>query len=593
MAKNKKSSNNNSNNFSKFMKYKVNSFDIDLEEIELFEETKTSIKVVYYDNNTNDFKMLNIKEFFVLYSKHNKDFKDFLYKNYPEEKISDKIKSFILDFKTNKPIYKFIRYSLDLAANKPYIKTKDNTIILTYNSLSIPQNLEELQKALNIVNISNLDLKEYKYYIKTFIKEHFEELNDLLQFITIFLFYTDKKSSFLNLISPSNFGKTDFFARLLTERLNIATETEHKILEYTPSPLSYNDFLRKGTFLIDEFKIFRGEFKTMTDRLILNPKGEKQLEVELFSKIFFSKEKSKSFKGVVDSQIINRVLIIDKTITKRTIPQFLQKHIEIDAEKLKDYLTIYYWRYFNKYINYYKKLDFEIRQKILEEKLNTLKEKYKIKGVKTTEEYIIETFYTHLFNIIEKMREFKTNEITLNIENDTYDFKLENNNIIYISRFETFLKNILKAENEDYFNNVKHTIGNEGIIDIVNIKPVRINGKLVKTAVVKFDLDKLKEIAKEFDVEFIDMKEQKIIELQAKLQNLQQTLLQKEKLLDEITNKYNELEKKYNELKKEKEAGETSFNNNYNNNNIKTYTQWQAEQRTKYDNLPDDDEFPF
>ena len=39
MAENKKSSNNNSNNFSKFMKYKVNSFDIDLDEIELFEET--------------------------------------------------------------------------------------------------------------------------------------------------------------------------------------------------------------------------------------------------------------------------------------------------------------------------------------------------------------------------------------------------------------------------------------------------------------------------------------------------------------------------------------------------------------------------
>ena len=592
MAENKKSSNNNSNNFSKFIKYKVNSFNVDLDEIELFEETKTSIKVVYYDNNTNDFKMLNIKEFFVLYSKHNKDFKDFLNTNYYEEKMDKKISAFILDFKTNKPIYKFIRYSLDLTADNPYIKTKDNTIILTYNSLAMPQNLKELQKVLNIVNVANIDLKEYKHYIKTFTKEHFEELNDLLQFITIFLFYTDKKSSFLNLISPSNFGKTDFFIRLLTKRLNIAVETEHKILEYTPSPLSYNDFLRKGTFLIDEFKVFRQEFKTMTDQLTLNPKGEKQIEVELFSKLFFSKEKSKSFKGVVDSQIINRVLLIDKSKTKRTIPQFLQKHPEIDAEKLKDYLTIYYWRYFNKYINYYRKLNFKTRQKILEEKLNTLKEKYRIKNVKTTEEYITETFYTHLFNVIEKMKEFKTNEITLTIENDTHDFKLENNNIIYISKFETFLKNILKAENEDYYNNVKHTIGNEGIIDIINTKPIRINGKLVKTAVIKFDLNKLKEIAEELGTEFIDLKEQKLLELQAKLQNLQQTLLQKEKLLDEITNKYNELEKKYNELKKEKEAGETSLNNNYNNNNIKSYQEWQEEQRSKYDNLPDDD-FPF
>jgi hypothetical protein len=348
MAENKKPSNNNSNNFSQYTKYQVKSFDISLDEIALYEETKTNIKVIYYDNNINDFKMLNIKEFFVLYSKHNKDFKDFINSNYYEEKWKDKLQAFILDFKTNKPIYKFIKYSLDLTADKPYIKTKDNTIILTYNSLSMPQNLEELQKVLNIIDIKNLDLKEYKYYIRTFIKNHFEELNDLLQFITIFLFYTDKKSSFLNLISPSNFGKTDFFIRLLTKRLNIAVETEHKILEYTPSPLSYNDFLRKGTFLIDEFKVFRQEFKTMTDQLTLNPKGEKQIEVELFSKLFFSKEKSKSFKGVVDSQIINRVLLIDKSRTKRTIPQFLQKHSEIDAEKLKDYLTIYYWRYFNK-----------------------------------------------------------------------------------------------------------------------------------------------------------------------------------------------------------------------------------------------------
>jgi len=553
------------NNYNKFDEFIIKEFNVDLDEVALYEATKTQIEVVYYDEEKNDFNKLNIKEFFILYSKHNKEFQDIL-KGYTEEKMSDKIKSFILDFKVIKGVNKFIKYSLDLTADKPYIKTKDNTIILTYNSLSMPQNLKELQEELNIINVNNIDVKEYKHYISPFIREYFEELNDLLQFITIFLFYTDKKSSFLNLISPSNFGKTDFLIRLLTKRLNIAVETEHKILEYTPSPLSYNDFLRKGTFLIDEFKVFRHEFKIMTDQFKLNPKGEKQVEVELFSKLFFSKEKSKSFKGVIDTQIINRVFIIDKTKTNRTIPKFLEKHPEIDAEKLKDYLTIYYWRYFNKYINYYRRLDFEARQKILKNKLDVLKEKYKIRGGKTTEEYIKEVFYTYLLNVIEKMKEFQTNEINLDILSNNHKFKLVSDDVIYISKFETFLKNILRTENEDYYNNVKHTVGNDGIIDILEYKTARIQSESVKIAVVKFDVNKLKEIASENGEEFIDTKEQKIIELQTLLKQKDDKIAKLEEQLERLSIQLENYENENESEEKENESFESYQNNDKNAN---------------------------
>ena len=595
MKEKKQNPNNNYNKFSKYSRYVVNEFDVNLDNVELYEETRTIIKVVYFDKELNDFKMLHMKDFFVLLSKNNEECRNFLFNTYTkEEKLKDKLAAYILDFKSRKSTYKYIKYDLDLSAEEPCIKIQDNTIVLTYNTLAGPSNYEELQKVLNVIKLKDIDKKEYEYYINTFIKEHFEELNDLLQFIVLFLFYTDKKSSFMNIISPSDFGKTDFFIDLIVKRLQYGMKTKHEILEYTPSPLSYKDFIRKGTLFIDEFKVFRQEFKTMTNELLLNPKGEKQVEVGLFSKLFFSKEKSKSFTGVVDSQIINRVLLIDKSKTNRTIPEFLKK-TGLDGDKLKDYLTIYYYEYFNKYINEYKKLDYEERQKLLKKELDKLKEKYKIKNIETTEEYIKRVFYTYIANILNMMQQAGENELIYYMNNDEFRFKKEGN-YIYISKFETFLKNILINENEDYYNNVKFSLGNDNILEVKERKKTRIKGVVKDVAVIKIDENYLKEV----DVNFIDEKEKIINELQLRIQEQQEQQEQIEQLKLELEGKNNFIEHLKNEIeriKKEKEIGGSFSNNNtnelYQNNNNN-----QEKTNTNTNNTNDlftdiDEEIPF
>ena len=238
--------------------------------------------------------------------------------------------------------------------------------------------------------------------------------------------------------------------------------------------------------ILDEFNNFSSEMKKLSHEFQFAPKFGMKEEVELYLKLLLSAEKSPSFSGGVDDQIVNRVMVMDipdEKSEKLDERKIYKKH---GNAKYMSALVRYTFLTLQKHLKNYLEMDkFEAHKKA-DIAVKTALSKYKMSGVSnlndetkdTINEAIEEIINSSEMDINPKFREIKKNIIEINT--GIYSGK------IFIKQpkrtFEIILKN---SVSESDFKKMKWKLSDIGsITDIVSAKPTYLNGKTHKGLVV-------------------------------------------------------------------------------------------------------------
>lgn len=209
--------------------------------------------------------------------------------------------------------------------DKVVFKKFDRTLELTTNELI----LREIQLEFGTTDES------YETIIADY-KEHFKDLDKFLQWVVACRFTENRRSSYLHFWVEAGFGKS--FLAACFKKIGILTECRYEDFK-SPSSLSPFELRNSWIILIDEFSIFKKEFKNLTNEMILDAKNQLRTIAGVYAKVFLSAEQSPSFEDGVDKQITDRV----QQIRPETIP--LEKR-----EKYINYGNALYLQCVSKYI---------------------------------------------------------------------------------------------------------------------------------------------------------------------------------------------------------------------------------------------------
>ena len=210
--------------------------------------------------------------------------------------------------------FKLLRYKTDLfAENQKVLRDyATETITVVSNKLHI--------KELSPLNVT----REQEQEIIADYKNHFPQFDILLKLIVDMRFAKNRKASFLHLRVKSNWGKS--FLSGILKNLEIGFEIDyHNLMNTGASSISPIQVRNSFVLLLDEFNNFSQEMKKLSQEFTFAPKFGQSETIELYLKILMSAEKSPSFVGGVDEQILNRVMVFDiadkeaKTLTSREI----------------------------------------------------------------------------------------------------------------------------------------------------------------------------------------------------------------------------------------------------------------------------------
>jgi len=165
----------------------------------------------------------------------------------------------------------------------------------------------------NNIHIKKPDIEvadsEYREVVEDY-KQHFPYFDDLLKLIVDMRFAKNRKSSFLHLRVRSNWGKS--FLSAMLQNLQIGIEVDyHNLMNKSTNDISPIQVRNTFVMMLDEFNTFSAEMKKLSHNFKFAPKFGMSETVPLYLKILFSAEKSPSFSGEVDEQIINRVMVMD------------------------------------------------------------------------------------------------------------------------------------------------------------------------------------------------------------------------------------------------------------------------------------------
>ena len=223
-------------------------------------------------------------------------------KTYDEEKAryrwNIKIKE-VYDTITSLNQFQLLRYTSDLfSLNQEVIKD------------DVKSEITVIGNKLNIKVVeTNIKENEYKEIVSDY-KKHFKYFDDLLSLIVDMRFAKDRKASFLHLRVKSDWGKS--FLSGLLKNINIAFEVDyHNLMNKGANDIAPIQVRNSFVLIIDEFNNFSSEMKKLSHSFSFAPKFGMREDVELFLKILLSAEKSPSFSGGVDDQIVNRVMVME------------------------------------------------------------------------------------------------------------------------------------------------------------------------------------------------------------------------------------------------------------------------------------------
>jgi len=537
----------------------------------LYTEDNKNYLIFLKDGKVEKINLYNL----LLKTSKNKSFKKILME-YDYKNFNELYADLIVYFENKELVVKNIVYKYDFKQKEEYkIKFFNETLFIQKNNIEF----------LFDDNIK-IDKNKLHYYLESYLKV-FPYFIEFLNFITYNLFDAGRKRSYVYINAPSDWGK-NFLLDLFSD-LEIGIRTQINKLEKIPSPLSPEQFKNKILLMIDEFTIFKKELKELTNKFILEPKNKKQVEVQLFTKLFVSAEFSESFDDAVDEQIKNRIVIynFDNTLKVEDL-----KKENINLDELHLYLKYFIKEYLKR------RIDFIKRNKNYNviEKIDKIFNRRKIKS-ENIELKMLE-YFLNLVSLYENNEEKYINIHTINDLFYNKNYKIiydKENEKVYITAFPKFLKYYL-SEILDESNFKKYTwkFKKRILSKIFEFYEVQTTINGINNNFYVLDLKYLRkkyEIIKrnEKDINQISNIKNKILENE--IIELKQKLTQKEKLLNEIINKYNKLEKENERLKRKLEELGNSSNTSDNSYN-KNYNTIEEKPQLYVEPL-DDDEFPF
>ncbi len=424
-------------------------------------------------------------------------FEDVEIKTYDEEKnryvwnikIAD-----IYETLTVRNNYNLLCYESDLFLSEQAI-SKDNltrTITVTTNKLHIKE-----------IKTPNIPKDEYLEIVQDY-KKHFKYFDELLKLIIDMRLAKDRKASFLHLRVKSNWGKS--FLSGLLQNLQIGFEIDyHNLMNKGANDIAPIQVRNSFVMILDEFNNFSSEMKKLSHDFKFAPKFGMTEKVELYLKILMSAEKSPSFSGGVDDQIVNRVMVMDIgdneaiELTKREI------YKKYGNAKYMSALERYAYLMLTKYLSEYLAMDkFEAHKKA-DIAVNEALNKYRMQNVTNlndeTKSVINETIADILnsddMTLNPRFRSIRKNIIEI-------DSGVHRGNI-FIKQPKRTLEIIIKESvSESEYKKMKWKLSN--ISDIVNIlsdnrgKTISIGNKKMKGIVITIEEPKTaKEIVKDLE----------------------------------------------------------------------------------------------
>ena len=391
----------------------------------------------------------------------------------------------IYDTLTTINTYSLLRYESDLFAPKQTVikNHQTSTITVITNTLHIkePQQEERTKEEdVEYVEITN----DYK--------RHFPHFDDLLKLIIDMRFAKDRKASFVHLRVKSNWGKS--FLSGLLKNIEIGFEIDyHNLMNKGASDIAPIQVRNSFVMILDEFNNFSAEMKKLSHSFAFAPKFGMREEVELYLKILMSAEKSPSFAGGVDSQIVNRVMVMDvedSDAVKLTDREIYRKH---GNAKYMRALEVYAYLQISEHLfNYLEREKFEAHREA-DVSVGLALEKFKMKDVENlndTTKSVINSMIEEILDSSDielnpKFREIKANIIM--IDRGKYKGK------VFIKAplrtFEIILKN---STSESEYKKMKYKLSDvKSIVNLVmeyNDSKFSVNGgKQIKGLVIDIE----------------------------------------------------------------------------------------------------------
>ena len=351
--------------------------------------------------------------------------------------------------------YSMLRYKTNLFADKQEIVKDEQTSTITVINNKV--HIKEVKK-------SNINEYEYKEIVKDY-KSHFPQFDDFLQLIVDMRFAKDRKASFLHLRVRSDWGKS--FLSGLLKNIEIGFEVDyHNLMNKGANDIAPIQVRNSFVLMLDEFNNFSQEMKKLSHEFTFAPKFGMSETVELYLKVLMSAEKSASFSGGVDTQIINRVMVfdIDDTECMKLIDrEIYNKHGNAKYMRALEY---YVYLVLKKRIEMYLKLDEFAACKTADDRVRETYNKYKMQDIENINDKI-------KIIINDKIKEL----IALNHDEVEFKYKDIHTKLIKIDRIgnQVFVKSplkvfefILKNETaESEFKKMKFKL-----VEIVNILDV-------------------------------------------------------------------------------------------------------------------------
>jgi len=414
-------------------------------------------------------------------------------KTYDEDSNRDKWNmkiSDIYDTITVRNSYELLSYESDLFLPNQKIEKDDltKTVTVTTNKLYIKE-----------IKQPNITEDDYREIIKDY-KKHFPYFDELLKLIIDMRLAKDRKASFVHLRVKSNWGKS--FLSGLLQNLKIGFEIDyHNLMNKGANDIAPIQVRSSFVLLLDEFNNFSSEMKKLSHDFKFAPKFGMTEKVELYLKILMSAEKSPSFSGGVDDQIVNRVMVMDIDDNKATMLTSREVYKKHGNAKYMGALERYSYLLLNKQLEEYLEMEkFEAHNKA-DIAVNKALDKYRMKDVSNlndeTKSVINEAIQDILdsseMDINPRFRDIKNNII--NITTGAYSGK------VFIRQPKRTIEMILKnTVSESEFKKMKWKLSNlDDIINVLSKKPYKINNKTLKGLVV--DISECKET---YTVQYID-----------------------------------------------------------------------------------------
>ncbi len=439
-------------------------------------------------------------------------FRDEELKSYDEDKNRDKwnIKiSDIYDTLTVRNNYDLLCYESDLFLDEPIIE-KDHltkTVRIKTNKLHIKE-----------IELPSMTKNDYLEIVQDY-KKHFKYFDELLNLIIDMRLAKDRKGSFVHFRVKSNWGKS--FLSGLLQNLQIGFEIDyHNLMNKGANDIAPIQVRNSFVMILDEFNNFSSEMKKLSHDFKFAPKFGMTEKVELYLKILMSAEKSPSFIGGVDDQIVNRVMVMDiddKEVNKLTEREIYKKHG--NAKYMSSLERYAYLKLTKRLEEYLSKEKFEAHR-IADKRVNEALRKYKMQNVTNLNEETKSIINEEIKNILNmsdielapRHRDIKRNIIEL--ESGAYAGQ------IFIKQPKRTIEAILKISvSENDYKKMKWKLSDlESILNVLSSKPIFYNSKTQKGLVI--DIEDKKVIKKtEIPITFEDkngnVEDEKIIHLHA------------------------------------------------------------------------------